>query len=278
VVRHISGPVNLRTEQAVSARGWGIWFEFKNEDIRRAYTTFLIHAALKRLQSNIYSLRYIEATYLSGQSRLSSTRQYDAQGIGARFEHLMLDVLNERQHLARVAPLGEDVLEKTDLSVSYPGLDRKCGARIQVSLTTDPKHHQTKVGSLRLPSEFVFLTPLDLAQFAILLSKSVGREYRMGDFWASLGRKHEDVYSLAQALHQMFIDALLEAPLHPLGPMWLLPLPLRQLIQAFTKRGAIETTRRVRERELLNRKPIGSARSFTNRFWKAKLSDSRVEP
>ena len=45
----------------------------------------------------------------------------------------ILDILNEDERYARVAPLIEDFLEKTDLRVRYPRLKRKRGGRVQVT-------------------------------------------------------------------------------------------------------------------------------------------------
>ena len=82
-----------------------------------------------------------------------------------RFEHLILDILNEDDRHAKVAPLVEDFLEKTDLRVKYPGLRRKRGGRVQVTSIVAPELHETKLEAIKLAEEFVFLSPLSLAEF-----------------------------------------------------------------------------------------------------------------
>ncbi len=278
LVSHHQGDVTLRDDQVLSARRWGIWFEFEDENLARAYSDHLMRSALQKLESDICSLRYVETTYLAGYSKLSSTARYDHEGIGGRFEHLMCDVLNELDQQARFAPLAEDVLERTDLRVTYPFLSRRKRARIQVSLAAVAAHHRNKIGSLYLPGEFICLTPMDLALCALSpptvpLLESFGWE----DFWASLGEKHQNEDELARVLHDIFVDALSFPRLHPLGPMWILPPPLRQFIRAFTEYCAAETTGQIREREQHGRKWRGSVRKFTTGRWKTRLTDSSPE-
>ena len=278
LVRHHQGDVTIRDDQAVSARRWGMWFDFEDENLARTYSDHLVCSALQKLESNICSLRYMETTYLAGYSKLSSTARYDHEGIGGRFEHLMCDVLNELEQQARFAPLAEDVLERTDLRVTYPSLSRRKGARIQVSLAAVASHHQSKIGSLYFPGEFICLTPMDLALCALSppavpVFESFGWEV----FWASLGEKHQNEDELARVLHDIFVDALSFPRLHPLGPLWILPPPLRQFIRAFTEYCAKETTGQIREREQTGRKWRGSVRKFTTGRWKTRLSDSSPE-
>jgi hypothetical protein len=220
----------------------------------------------------------METTYLAGFSKLSSTARYDHEGIGGRFEHLMYDVLNELEQQARFAPLAEDVLERTDLRVTYPSLSRRNGARIQVSLAAVASHHQRKIGSLYLPGEFICLTPMDLALCALFPPAApVFEGFGWEVFWASLGEKHQNEDELARVLHDIFVDALSFPRLHPLGPLWILPPPLRQFIRAFTEYCAAETTGQIREREQTGRKWRGSVRKFTTGRWKTRLSDSSPE-
>ena len=278
LVSHHQGDVTIRDVQAVSARRWGIWFDFKDGKLARSYSEHLIRSALQKLESNICNLRYVETTYLAGRSKLSATARYDHEGIGRRFEHLMYDVLNEFEQHARFAPLAEDVLERTDLRVTYPCLSRKNGARIQVSLTADAVHHRHKIGALYLPGEFICLTPMDLALCALSppqvpLFENFGWE----DFWTSLGEKSKDENELARVLHDIFLDALSFPRLHPLGPMWILPPCLRQFIRVFTEFCAAETTSQIRQREETGPKWRGSVRKFTTGRWKTGLADSGFE-
>ena len=73
---------------------------------------------------------------------------------------------NEHEHHARIAPLHEDFLEKTDIRVRYPGLKRRRGARIQVTQIADYELHDEKVSRIRASNEFVILSPRTLADMA----------------------------------------------------------------------------------------------------------------
>ena len=265
-VGHYQGEVALRFEQALSARRWGIWFEFNDELLARVYSLLLVQSALKRLSSNLKNLWNIEATFLSGQSNLSSEAKWNIEATGRRFEHLMLDVLNEFGPHASYAPLAEDILERTDIRVRFPSIKRKHGARIQVSLTADPENHRRKIGAMYLHHEYICLTPLDLAMCAFSPpSVPLFKDFPWNEFWDSLGGKHPDVNALARALHELFIDALSFSVLHPFGPMWLLPSTLRKLIRVFAEQGAIETTLHVRAREATGWRRVGSVDTFTRK-------------
>ncbi len=278
LVSHHQGNVTIRDDQAVSARRWGIWFDFEDENLARSYSDQLVNSALKKLDSNIGGLRYIETTYLAGYSKLSSTPRYDYEGSGRQFEQLMCDVLNELEHHARFAPLAEDVLEKTDLRVTYPFLSRRNGARIQVSLTAQREHHRNKIESLKMPGEFICLTPMDLALCALCPPTApLFENFGWDDFWASLAKRYQNENELAAVLHDLFVETFSFSQVHPLGPMWILPPPLRQFIRAFTAFYAAETTTEIRNREQTGRKWRGSVRKFTTGTWKTSLADSSPE-
>lgn len=265
LARHPQGSVLLREEQTVSVRRWGIGFEFANPTEAGGYTRHLLRVSLSKLESNICSLRFLESTYLAGKSKLPSKAKYNHDGLGKRFEHLMYDVLNEHRQHARFATLAEDVLERTDLRVSYPGLERKGGARIQVSLVADPDRHSAKVGALLLPDEFIPLTPLDLASCAITPPAAPAFDaFYWTEFWEALGEKYDNPVKMASDLHTLFVDALSFSRLHPhpLGPVWILPPPLRSFIRVFTEHWAQVTTECVRRRESAS----GRWRGSINRF------------
>jgi len=269
------GDVILSDNQAVSVRRWGIGFDFEDEKLAKRYFDNLVRLALSNLESNICSLRYIETTYMSGYSRLSSDAKYEYDGIGKRFEHLMYDTLNEQEQHARFAPLMEDLLEKTDLRISYPSLKRRGGARIQVSLSANPDFHRDKVDALHLPEEFIFLTPLDLAHCAISPPElPLFENFEWDVFWASLGEKYQDEIELAHILHDLFVDALSFPRLNPHGPMWILPPTLRQFIRIFTEYRANEATNCIRIREQSKGVWIGTSRKFTRGIWKIEFSDA----
>jgi hypothetical protein len=275
LARHPQGGVLLREEQTVSVRRWGIGFQFANPTEAGGYERHLLRVALSKLESNICSLRFLESTYLAGKSKLPSKAKYNHDGLGKRFEHLMYDVLNEHKQHARFATLAEDVLERTDLRVSYPGLERKGGARIQVSLVADPDRHSAKVGALLLPDEFIHLTPLDLASCAITPPAVMAFEgFDWMEFWAALGEKYDDSVKMASDLYALFVDALSFSRLHPhpLGPLWILPPPLRSFIRIFTEHWAQVTTACVRRRENTSGRWRGSINRFKGKNRAAKRS------
>jgi hypothetical protein len=95
------------------------------------------------------------------------------------------------------------------------------------------------------------------------------------DFWASLGEKPHNEDELAQGLHDLFVDALSYPRVHPLGPMWILPPPLRQFIRIFTEYCAAESTGQIRDREKTGRQFRGSVRKYTTGRWKAEFTDCK---
>src|SRR5207244_10967281 len=80
-----------------------------------------------------------------------------------------------------------------------------------------------------------------------------------------------------QELHQWVVDSFTFATAHPLGAMWLLPKAVRKFIRMFVEAGAIETTRRLREREQSSFKWRGSSEKFTTPYWISKFSKESSE-
>jgi hypothetical protein len=272
-VRHRDEIVVLRQDQVVSARRWGIWFNFDDELLERAYNEYVVQAAHQELSSNIQSLWNLEATYLSGRSRLERNPGWNFGHRGDFFEHLVIDVLNESAPIARHAPLAEDILERTDLRVTFPSLDRQNGARVQVSITADSMQQTRKIRDWFLPDEIIVLTPVELARKALCHPQSaLFEEFPWDIFWESFGTKYANEAIFAQELHQLFVDSFTFATAHPLGAMWLLPKPVRKFIRMFVEAGAIETTRRLREREQSSFKWRGSSEKFTTPYWISKFS------
>ena len=272
-VKHRDENIVLRPNQVISARRWNVWFEFDDESLGRAYDEFLVHVARQELSSNIQSLWNLETTYLSGRSRLELNPEWSFGHRGEFFEHLVLDVLNESTSIAKRANLAEDILEKTDLRVTFPSLNRRRGARVQVSITADRARQDRKTRDWHLPDEIILLTPVELAAKALSPPKTILFDKFPWDvFWESFGSKNWSEETFAQELHQLFVDSFSFATAHPLGPMWLLPEPLRAFIRIFVAAGAIETTRRLREREQSSFHWRGSSEKFTTPSWINKFS------
>lgn len=277
-VSHHPRNVILRPDQVLSSRRWGVWFTFEDEMLERAYLALLVGKSRQLLASNVKNLWNLEATYLSQRSNLSHDPEWHTGTRGGRFEHLMMDVLNEFSPVAKPAPLAEDILERTDLRVKYPGIKRENGSRVQVTLASDPKLHDRKVHALVVPLEFILLTPLELARCAVHPPcDSQFAEFAWPEFWTSLGGPRRDVHAFALELHDLFVEAISYPLRHPLGPIGFLSSPMRQFIQTFTQHRAAKSTNKVREREGKTGRWLGSVRKYTGRFWKAKLTEAPAQ-
>jgi hypothetical protein len=246
--------VTLRFDQMLDARFWRIGFTFETLDLCNAFAQEIVRSATSRLASGLLGLQRILERFSS------KTPKRELRIVpypwDRRFEHLMLDILNENDRHASVAPLVEDFLEKTDLRVKYRGLKRSRGGRVQVTSIVAPELHKTKLEAIRLVEELVFLSPLSLAAFVDSLRDqtaaspiSSAPSFALAPLWACLEVKPTDVPQLASELRRIMFRALEGAPDSPLGPMVRVPLPMRQLIRLFVETHAIDSTRRLRERE-----------------------------
>jgi hypothetical protein len=133
----------LRFDQMLDACFWRIGFTFETRDLCDAFAQQVVRKATGRLASDLRGLQKI-------LERLNQ-RTFDKEELRIvpyprerRFEHLILDILNEEDLHARRAPLVEDFHEKTDLRVSYPELTRRRGARVQVTSIIAPEHHERR--------------------------------------------------------------------------------------------------------------------------------------
>lgn len=244
----------LRFDQMLDARFWGIGFTFEALDLNDAFAQEVVRNATQRLASELNGLQLILERFtpkpLSRELRIVPDSQ------NRRFEHLMLDILNEDDRHANMAPIVEDFLEKTDLRVKYPGLKRRRGARVQVTSIVAPDLHKTKLGAIKSAEEFVFLSPLSLAEFVDSLQKHTPSSSKPGttpfalsSLWNCLETKPINIPQLASALKQTMFCALAGTPTSPLGPLVNVPLPIRQLIRLFVETRAIASTSRLRDRE-----------------------------
>ena len=130
-----------------------------------------------------------------------------------------------------------------------------------------PELHETKLEAIRLAEEFVFLSPLSLAEFVASLrhtpasSISGTPSFALASLWDCLEMKPTDVTQLASELKQIMFRALKGTPVSPLGPMVRVPLPIRQLIRLFVETHAIASTSRLREREKGDSSDLASRRN-----------------
>ena len=224
----------LRFDQMLNARFWRIGFTFETIDLCDAFSQVVVRAATRRLASELLGLQRILERF--GSKTLKGELKIVPYPRDRCFEHLMLDILNEDNRHAKVAPLVEDFFEKTDLRVKYPGLKRRNGGRVQVTSIVAPELHKTKLEAIRLAEEFVFLSPLSLAEFVDTLQDpspvsaiSSTSSFALGPLWACFEVKPTDAPQLASELKQIMFRALKGTPDSPLGPMAMVPLPIRQL-------------------------------------------------
>src|SRR5262249_35937799 len=203
----------LRLDQMLDARFWRIGFTFETLDLCDAFAQEVVRIAAGRLASELLGLQRILERF--SPKILKQDLKIVPHPGDRRFEHLILDILNEDHRCARVAPLVEDFLEKTDIRVKYPGLERRRGSRVQVTSIIAPELHKAKLEGIRLAEEFVFLSPLSLAEFVDALqvhppasSISGTPSFTLAPLWDCLGVKPLDVPQLAFELKRIMFRAL----------------------------------------------------------------------
>ena len=249
------GPTTtLRLKQMLDARFWRIGFKFDTLDLCDAFTRKIVRTATQQLATELLGLQRI----LKRFSPIMENRKVRVvpDPVNRRFEHLILDILNEHEHHARTAPLIEDFFEKTDIRVNYPGLERKRGGRVQVTLTIAPEFHKAKIQAIKKIDEFVFLSPLSMAEFVHYLhgrtpggSASCPSSFSLASLWDCFDTKPYSIPQLAYELKRIMVYALNETPGSPLGPMVEVPQPIRELIRLFVETNTFASTKNLRERE-----------------------------
>jgi hypothetical protein len=254
----------LRFDQMLDARFWRIGFTFEALDLCDAFSQEVVRSATRRLASDLLGLQKI-LEHFSPKTPERELRIVPHPS-DRRFEHLILDILNEDVRHAYVALLVEDFLEKTDLRVKYPELKRRRGGRVQVTSIVAPELHKTKLEAIKLAEEFVFLSPLSLAEFVDSLQRrtpdssiSGTPSFALAPLWDCLEVKPMDVHQLASELKRIMFRALTGTPDSPLGPMVRVPLPIRELIRLFVETRAIASTSRLRERQGLLERERGDS-------------------
>ena len=177
-----SGPIRLPIAQVAAVRAWGIGFEFDDPEVANAAAQTLVDLTLHRVAVDLRDLVDIERWLRRRTARASSAAATAAleelvhivpDAGGRLFEQLILDLLNEEQLVARRAPLREDFIEKTDLRVHVPRLNRRRGARVQVTQTIFQDRLEQKLARIPRVNEFVILSPRSLAE---ALDREAGTE------------------------------------------------------------------------------------------------------
>jgi len=256
----------LRFDQMLDARFWRIGFTFETSDLGDAFAQEVVRRVTSRLASELVDLHQILERF--SQKTLKQELRIVPYPGQRRFEHLILDILNEEDRHARMATLIEDFREKTDLRVNYAELQRRHGARVQVTSIIAPEHHETKLQAIKLAEELVFLSPLSLAEYVDSLrdhppvaEKPGTSPFALAPLWDCLEVKPANVPQLASELKRVLFRALTGTPDSPLGPMVRVPVPARQLIRLFVETHAIASTSMLRKRETANLRIHASSRN-----------------
>jgi hypothetical protein len=173
----------------------------------------------------------------------------DDPSSGVAFEQLVLDILTEDCPRANRASFAEDLLERTDLRIRYPDLQRRHGARIQVSSSCDPVRHDQKLAAIRFHEEFVIVSPLELARWIERRSESGDLDLNWAVLRESLGARFFTVEELGKSLRGHFQAALGQKSNAPLGPVSSVHPHIKQITRAYVKDAAFQATDTLRYRE-----------------------------
>ena len=260
------GPIRLPIAQVAAVRTWGIGFEFDDPEVANAAAQTLVHLTLHRVAVDLRDLVDIErwlrrrtaargtaagAAVAGATGAASEELVHIVPDAGGRlFEQLILDLLNEEQLVARRAPLREDFIEKTDLRVHVPRLNRRRGARVQVTQTIFQNRLEQKLARIPRVNEFVILSPRSLAE--ALDHEAETELLSPADlelFWAMFPRPPIDIEEMARGLKQILAAAMAQPITDPRGPLAIVPEPLRRLVRSFVAAEAYRTTSELRERE-----------------------------
>jgi len=246
-------PVSLRLDQVLAARSWGIGFFFNDMTETDRVSDLRARLALEHLARDLLDLSRMLPRLLRGKPG-----QYPPL-VPPRFsraaEQLIADIVNEHEANAGLSRLCEDYLQKTDLRVRYAGLQRRRGARVQVTLGPSQAHHQQKVETIRNPDHFVILSPWALATAiphfgGVATGQQVPMEHELVQrFWRSLPKQPASLESLAYTIRGVLHDAIHSTNTDPRGPLALVPEPIRELIRVWMKHEAFRSTQAMRQWE-----------------------------
>jgi hypothetical protein len=231
---------SLRFDQILAARFWGIDFDFENIEVSNEVAHQVAHDTTRRLAEGLRRLHYVLGHFKPKGGRPPHIVPHPRE---RRFDHLMLDVLNELDRCARLARLDDDFLAKTDLRVNYPDLNRQKGVRVQVTQIYDEAMHAEKIGRIVARDEFVVLSPRTIAEFMAGGRAEARTEAEWSDFWRHIPDLDAPITAIARTLARMFSQAIDDPQLRPRGPMSIVPVTLRELIRAFVREDAFRATR-----------------------------------
>lgn len=231
-----------------AVRFWGIDIR-PTEDRTRRWTEELVwQQFVTGLASDLHSIGKIEARF--GRRVVDPHLILVADHEGEAFERLIVDILNNGALRARLAPLYEDFLEKTDLRVRAEGLQRQRGARVQVTMADHERRASAKREEIRAPEEFVHLSPWTMAEalvaapFSGLLPGDLRRDVH--SVLSVCGNTTADV---ARSLRQMFRNCIRHPGEDPRGPVARVPEAVQLLVQAFVGHEVRASTAALRAHE-----------------------------
>jgi hypothetical protein len=248
-VIHDGQKLTIKQNQLISCRYWGIWFNTDNLELDAKMTTFVLIQMLQRLASDLSCIKQMERARVNGGTKLDEVR-INASCVGIDFSRIIHDVLNEKQHIAYFATLIEDVMERTDLRLRYPKMDRKRGARVQISYASKADYHYRKLDKMHLGQEYVFLSPYGLAKSIFEgCSPQFLSVFDRTEFSSNFYQPTNDVEELALTLKCNFEYARIRATDHPMGPMGILRPELKNIICNVAEHDAFLTTDQMRLRE-----------------------------
>jgi hypothetical protein len=261
-VLHEGSGVNVRVDQALAVRVWGLWFEFGDFAQQWRLEEQWAEQLIARFEVDLRVVNCMSPEFAVGAC-ICNPRE-----IGSRFEQLVRDILNEAEPVAFPARLEEDLFEKTDMRVRVRGLDRKRGVRLQVTTLAKAELHAQKVTTIQRSEDIIILSPLTLAFAAKGRS---GTHILPGDearrLFESLGAGPVSVEALAHRIKTTFLSAL-EEPFGPLGPLTNVPGPVRQFVRAYVAEQAHVCTRSLRQREFEN--PGRPSYTYKKRRWQIR--------
>ena len=280
VRQNVTHPIRMRPDQILGSRSWGIGFVFDDQDVTDALVAQMTLNALRKFAQDLDDLTSLLPRVLRAAPdrfpHLVPPRS------GRAFEQLITDILNEEAQHAQLSGLCEDYLQKTDIRVKYPDLDRKRGARVQVTIASTHTLHQKKILGMRHPEQFVILSPWSLAsavpqvgdlnhdQKRALLGDDLIRE-----FWECIPGTPSDIAGLSNQLKTILTSAITQPLYDPRGPLVHVPDPIRRLIQIWVHAEALRSTQALRIYEATEGR---YRRGRDGRLRIRRLSDSSLSP
>ncbi len=241
------GAIPVRADQVLARYRWGIGYSFGQRQIGEAVELARICRTARDLSAQLNAVQRIESAWKE-RSTLHIPILF-SDPAGRQFEDLMLDILNEEAALAQRATVEEDFQEKTDLRVNPIGLQRKRGARVQITQTVDIARYEEKLSAIRRLPEFVILSPVSLAQAVLEGEQPFLERRQLSIFWTHFPSRPVSVPALAREIKQLLMKALQAPAVHPLGPMAKVPAVLRELIRNYVVIEAFRSTNSLRERQ-----------------------------